>query len=104
MTWEFADGTSVELGGKVTGTSLLAELLRQDVEDARNGGPRWVSVRPEPGGSEPLDVDDAQLVDAWCRWAAQWLDIPLTASPEVEPIEDDREPNDDLPEGAVVTY
>lgn len=63
MTWRFSDGTTVELGGEVEGPTLIAQRLRQQIAT----GEETVQAWPPPGGTLPLDVNDAALLDAWLR-------------------------------------
>lgn len=67
MTWRFSDGTTVELGGKVEGPTLLAQRLRDEL--ARD--PR-VRIWPEPGGAVELDTNNPAQVNAWLDQAVEW--------------------------------
>ena len=69
MQWTLSDGTTVELGGKVEGDSVVAQRLRYLVE---RGGSR-VSIWPPPGGDVELDPDDAALLDAWLTAELEWM-------------------------------
>jgi hypothetical protein len=62
MIWRFSDGTTVELGGKVEGPTLLAQRLRERLE-------RGVRVRiwAPPESAVDLDANDAAQVEAWLR-------------------------------------
>jgi hypothetical protein len=83
MIWEFSDGTTVALGGIIEGASVFAQRLRSDL---RRGVK--VSIWPPPGGTVPLDVNDAALVDTWLgdelRWRqnARKLDLSMTKRPD----------------------
>jgi hypothetical protein len=75
MIWTFSDGTTVELGGKVEGATILAQQLRAVLARPRV----LVEIWPPPGGNVELNVNDAALLDAWLR--AELRDrrhLPLT--------------------------
>lgn len=64
MIWKFSDGTTVELGGKVEGPSVLAQELRDEIASGRES----VTIWPPPGGDVPLDVSDPAILEAWLRY------------------------------------
>lgn len=64
MIWRFSDGTTVGLGGSVEGATILAQQLRETLRRPQV----LVEIWPPPGGSVPLDVNDAALLDAWLQW------------------------------------
>lgn len=99
MNWSLSDGSVVSLGGKVEGTSALADKLRLDAKQARAGYPRAVLSLPPPG-SERLRLDDAWHVDCWVRDEAMRFNVYVTDAPEVqanpewdEPADPDLGPN-----------
>lgn len=106
MTWRLSDGTTVELGGTISGPTLLAQRLRAALES----GPR-VSIWPPPGGDVDLDVNDAALVNAWLDQEIEWLKrvrglaLRITERPEnipdLPPPPWANEPDDDVPADAV---
>lgn len=61
MIWEFSDGTTVELGGKVEGPSALARELREGLAT----GQARVRIWPPPCEPHEVDGRDAALLDAW---------------------------------------
>jgi hypothetical protein len=61
MTWRFSDGTVVELGGNVAGSSLFAQTLRDDIASGR----AVVQIWPPPGGDVSLDVNDLGHLHQW---------------------------------------
>lgn len=92
MKWELADGTVVNLGGDVEGTSAVAAKLRMSAARARKGAPDLLSVGMQPGGFEKLDLDDAQLVNVWVRTTAAKAGVAVLSAPDVEPIVSDEDP------------
>lgn len=62
MRWTFSDGTTVELGGKVDGPTLLAQRLRQQLLIGAR-----VTIWPQPSSEVFVDPYDAALVEAWLR-------------------------------------
>jgi len=67
VIWTFSDGTEVELGGVVRGTSVFAQTLRAELSDPDY--PPQVQSKPIPLPGEPLDVNNAALLDCWLRHA-----------------------------------
>jgi hypothetical protein len=62
MIWKFSDGTTVELGGKVEGATLLAQRLRSQLAE-----PQSVGIWPPPCGYVALDLDDPALLNRYLR-------------------------------------
>lgn len=62
MRWTFSDGTTVDLGGKVEGPTLLAQRLR----NALANGPT-VQIWAHPSEPVSLNPDDPALLEAWLR-------------------------------------
>jgi hypothetical protein len=90
MKWTISDGTVVHLGGKVEGDGGVALRLRTDLELMQAGRAVYVSVAPEPGGSESLNVNNPVHVNAWVADAVRWVDgASLTGYPVlgIEPVE-----------------
>lgn len=83
MLWRLSDGTTVELGGKVEGPTLLAQRLRALLEQ----GVR-ITIWPHPAPSLELDVNDPGLVNAWLDQELEWwrrvrkLDLRITERPD----------------------
>jgi hypothetical protein len=59
--WRFSDGTEVEPGGEIRGTSLFAQRLRAEL----GTGQAYVSVWPAPSAPHRLDPADTGLLDTW---------------------------------------
>lgn len=78
MRWEFSDGTTVDLGGKVEGPTLLAQRLREQLSRPVVR----VTIWPPPGGDVALDPSDPALLNAWLRAELDfWTrvrELPLT--------------------------
>lgn len=87
MKWELSDGTEVSLGGRVRGTSAVAEALRADVLKAKGGFLVPVQVEMAPCKPRRLDLEDAQLVNEWLNAHAVRAGVTVTSAPELEPIE-----------------
>lgn len=88
MIWEYSDGTTVELGGSVTGDSFFAQYLREEIDTSP-----MVVVRPHPGGADPLKPDDPAQLNAWLAQRLEWLTrvrgstVTLTAAPpDIPPL------------------
>jgi hypothetical protein len=97
VKWVFSDGTTVHLGGKVQGTSALAQAIRMDVSWSKGGDRVPVRVHPNPAPPDTLDLDDPQLVDAWLtNWSVR-TDVSITSAPEVEPFPEEPGTDDDAP-------
>lgn len=77
MTWRFADGTTVELGGTVEGPTLFAQLLREDLERGAH-----VTIWPQPSPPLPVDVNDPALMNAWLEHMAELEGVKLTEAPD----------------------
>lgn len=79
MLWRFSDGTTVELGGKVEGATVLAQRLRADLKE-----PQQVRIWPPPGGEVDLDLNDPALLDVRLRLELDRLvrlrNLPVTLS------------------------
>jgi hypothetical protein len=82
-TWTFDDGTTVELGGRIEGSSDFAKRLRVGVALVGHGDPPEVDVDVLPGGSVPLDLSDASIVDSWLTEEARFHRRVLVGRPEV---------------------
>lgn len=85
MRWRFADGTEVQLGGKVEGQSKLARRLREQLELLPEGRARDVPLDPEPAGGERLVLSSPYHIDAWCRDWGRILGVELAEAPELPP-------------------
>jgi len=90
--WHLADGTIVSLGGRVSGDSIVAEVLLGTMSDAMSG------LVSSGYGAEPhietLDVNVPHLLDHYLRGR-----FCVASGPDVEyPIE---KPRPEPPEGAV---
>lgn len=79
MIWRFSDGTTVELGGKVEGPTLLAQRIRD-----RLGRIKQISIWPQPSEHVDLDHSDPAILnfflerelDFWTRVRK----LPMTLS------------------------
>jgi hypothetical protein len=80
MIWRFNDGTTAELGGRITGASAFAGELRAMLARPRTG----VAFGAMPDGGAWLDVNDPALFDAWLTPEAQ---RPFRAALQLELIE-----------------
>ena len=58
MIWKFSDGTTVELGGKIEGATLLAQRIRAEMELVEN-----VPIWPAPSSGVSFDRTDPALLD-----------------------------------------
>ncbi len=83
IRWCLADGTVVELGGEVIGTSIVAEALRRDAFLAYRGH-RISSHYGLNPGSERLDLVVPHLVDSWVRYSADCFDTAIVDAPNVQ--------------------
>ena len=82
MRWTFSDGTTVELGGRVEGPTLLAQRLRAELRRGPN-----VQIWAHPSEPRAVDPQDPALLEAWLRKELDfWTrirELPLTlSSPE----------------------
>ena len=104
--WKLTDGTVVHLGGKVEGDSSLAALLRTAASRVTKGAPDLISVGPQPGSWERLDLSDAQLVNIWVRTAADKARVGIVSAPDVEPLAEEAERSNqtDSDDGTPVVY
>jgi hypothetical protein len=57
-TWTFADGTELETGGAVSGSSKVASALREAIREKRG-----VHVFPSPDAPVPIVVGNNYLLD-----------------------------------------
>lgn len=94
VSWAFSDGTTLELGGKVSGAGRLADELRSDASDAKAGRPSPVMLWPEPEGIVQLDLNDVPIVDAWARREARRAKVEVVSAPEFDPPPNPRGPID----------
>lgn len=99
MRWEYSDGTTVDLGGKVEGASLFAQALRRALADDP-----VVELGPTPSPTAALDVKDATHLDAWLsqqRSLWPYRDaVKLTKRPDdIKPLPEWKRP-DDVPADA----
>lgn len=81
MHWRFADGTEVQLGGKVEGQSKLARTLREQLVLLPEGRAREVPMSAPPADGERLVLSSPYHMDAWCRMWGQQLSVSLTSAP-----------------------
>ena len=84
MEWKISDGTVVHLGGEIEGDGPVAQRLLEDLQRMADGVLVYVGVRPEPAGSEPLDLDSALHVNAWVFGAALRESATVESAPEIE--------------------
>jgi len=92
--WRIADGTRIELGGRVTGDSAFARELRQRFALRLD-----VDLYPPPGGNVPFDPNRPHLVDVAVRTLARQHRLEVLEAPEVTYPPDPRAHN--APPGAV---
>lgn len=64
MIWTFSDGTTVELGGVVTGATYVAQKLRAALNASRR---QRIQIWPPPSEPVPLDPNSASMLEAWLR-------------------------------------
>lgn len=62
--WAFSDGTTLQSGGIVEGSSDLAEMLREAIGHTKAGRIRTVVVAPLPDGYWPLDLQSDFTLNA----------------------------------------
>jgi hypothetical protein len=91
-TWTLSDGTTVSLGGIVTGDSILAEVLRSEMQTAK-GGEKSSGYGAVPH-IERLDVNVPYLLDYYLRDQYE-----VTSGPNV--VYPQRVPRPAPPKGAV---
>lgn len=87
MIWKLSDGTVIHLGGRVEGTTTIAQELRVHLSSIKS-----VAVAAEPAEGIPFNPDDPQLLDRAIRNylvipANDWMMVRLLEAPEVEPIQ-----------------
>jgi hypothetical protein len=80
VTWTFSDGTEVDLGVKVRGSSAFANALRADLKIGVD-----VRVGPVPAEITELDQDDEQQVARWLTDMARIHRVRISSGPEPEP-------------------
>jgi hypothetical protein len=83
IRWHLADGTVVELGGRVFGASDLARELYSDAVVSAGTNPRVHSHYGFDPGSERLDLDVPYLIDAWVRYYADKYGVAIIDAPTV---------------------
>lgn len=93
MIWLLSDGTKVHLGGKVEGSTSLADKFREDAKRAKAGYPRAVCSLPSPG-TERLDLTNAWHLDCWVRDEADRARALVIDAPEVKAPAEWDEPAD----------
>jgi hypothetical protein len=59
-TWRLSDGTVLELGGTVHGSSALANELREDLARGAH-----VTIWPQPAPLLDVDPNDVAMLNAW---------------------------------------
>ncbi len=94
-TWQFSDGTILELGGLVTGTSEFADSLRFGIEGAARGLPLTVFLWTPPEGGVQFDANNVAILDAYARDVARTRGVTVASGPEFEAPPD---PNGPIPE------
>ena len=92
MEWRYSDGTVVTLeDGRdvaVAGDGPFATDLRRQLRLPLDGFRILVSVRPEPGGTDPLDPRDPWSVHCWLHERLNRVDgvvevsAPTVSAPE----------------------
>jgi hypothetical protein len=80
VTWVFGDGTEVDLGVKVRGTSKFANALRADLKMIVT-----VPKGPIPSEDEDLDQQDEQQVARWLTDMARVHRVRIASGPEPKP-------------------
>jgi predicted PilT family ATPase len=80
--WVFGDGTTLELGGEVTGESDVANILRHHLKTARLGVSTVVAVGPHPR-QEQVDPSNPVHLDALAREVARQCSVEVTGAPWV---------------------
>lgn len=89
--WRLSDGTSIELGGRVTGASGVAEEVRQAFDRCALLGPLPFPLGPQPDSSGRLVPTDAAALDAWLRHQAPIWGVTVVERPEIKnPLVDRR--------------
>jgi len=99
MAWQLSDGTKVHKGGRVIGTSDLADALRLDIAAVKRGWSVASPIGPMPSGSSDLDLDSELSVDAWLRAHASLYGVEIESGPSVT-YPDDVKVSDDTPDDA----
>ncbi len=71
MIWRFSDGTTVELGGKVEGATLLAQRLRFELAETQQ-----ITIWALPSPSIEFDKAAPALLDAFlARQLRFWVRV-----------------------------
>ena len=99
MTWVLDDGTKVDVGGRVRGDTVLANMLRHDVDGHKRGRKIWVYAGAIPGPMAEVDLHDPSLVHEWIIQRAVRFDVTVESGPDVKPIE--RPARGDYPPGTI---
>lgn len=73
MRWKLSDGTVVESGGRVHGTTKAAFEMRAQLDHP----PAFVEVGPLPDGQVQLDPSNDFLLDSFVRGIASWLNLEV---------------------------
>src|SRR3972149_5692866 len=89
--WRFSDGTMIELGGKVTGSSDVAEKVRHGFGLTQIEPTRF-PLGPQPDSQGVLLLDSAAAIDAWLRYKAPIWGVTVVEAPEIaHPLVDQRD-------------
>lgn len=94
MKWTISDGTTVQLGGNVSGKGKVAVALRADIAATARGEAVLVNVYPEPAGSEELNLSNPLHVHLWVADAARLAGETVTDAPEIEIPESESDPDE----------
>ena len=81
MTWKCDDGTEVDLGGEIRGSSGFANALRVGLALRP-----VVHVGPIPSRTAELNTKNEPQLGQWLRDMARVYGRRVTAGPAVEPV------------------
>jgi hypothetical protein len=75
--WKFADGSTLESGGAVSGSHAAAQALREEL-----GEKPTVQVFPPPGDETPVVLSSDYLLDLFARKIAQRTRVKMSTEYE----------------------
>jgi hypothetical protein len=89
--WRLSDGTVIEPGGEVAGSSKVADNVRYTFAECRFG-PVLFPLGPQPDSSGKLRLGDLAAIDAWLKYKAPIWGVTVVERPHIEnPLVDRRD-------------